>query len=124
MLGRRGEIPAPSPLRMWTSIPLMLVMEDDDATRSFSSTTSPPTASVSPARAGAGEGLRAIEVPRPSLVVLDLVLEVGSGLDLLDRVRAADGLASLRSAPGSLARRRHRSQQRARLRSRLAPPAA
>jgi DNA-binding response OmpR family regulator len=39
-------------------------------------------------------GLRAIEVRRPSLVVLDLALEGGSGLDLLDRVRASDGLAS------------------------------
>jgi PleD family two-component response regulator len=38
--------------------------------------------------------LRAIEVRQPSLVVLDLALEGGSGLDLLDRVRHADGLAS------------------------------
>jgi DNA-binding response OmpR family regulator len=42
----------------------------------------------------AGEGVRAIEMRRPSLVVLDLALEGGSGLDLLDRVRHADGLAS------------------------------
>jgi DNA-binding response OmpR family regulator len=41
-----------------------------------------------------GEGIRAIEVRRPSRVVLDLALEGGSGLDLLDRVRHADGLAS------------------------------
>jgi ActR/RegA family two-component response regulator len=40
---------------------------------------------------GAGEGLRAIEVRQPALVVLDLALEDGSGLALLDRVRAADG---------------------------------
>jgi DNA-binding response OmpR family regulator len=33
-------------------------------------------------------------VRRPSLVILDLALEGGSGLDLLDRVRHADGLAS------------------------------
>jgi CheY-like chemotaxis protein len=43
---------------------------------------------------GAGEGLRAIEVRQPALVVLDLALEDGSGLALLDRVQAADGLAS------------------------------
>jgi DNA-binding response OmpR family regulator len=36
----------------------------------------------------------AIEVRRPSLVVLDLALDGGSGLELLDRVRHADGLAS------------------------------
>jgi CheY-like chemotaxis protein len=35
-----------------------------------------------------------IEGRRPSLVILDLALEGGSGLDLLDRVRHADGLAS------------------------------
>jgi DNA-binding response OmpR family regulator len=39
-----------------------------------------------------GEGLRAIEVRQPSLVVLDLMLEDGNGLTLLDRVRSADGL--------------------------------
>jgi CheY-like chemotaxis protein len=38
--------------------------------------------------------LRAIEVRQPALVVLDLRLEGGSGLDVLDRVRSADGLAS------------------------------
>ena len=43
---------------------------------------------------GVGEGLRAIEVRQPSLVVLDLGLKDGNGLALLDRVRAADGLAS------------------------------
>jgi two-component system, OmpR family, response regulator len=42
----------------------------------------------------AGEGPRAIEVRQPSLVVLDLGLDDGSGLALLDRVRTADGLAS------------------------------
>ena len=43
---------------------------------------------------GAGEALRAIEVRQPALVVLDLRLEGGSGLDVLDAVRSADGLAS------------------------------
>jgi DNA-binding response OmpR family regulator len=35
-----------------------------------------------------------MEVRRPDLVLLDLMLEDGSGLALLDRVRSADGLAS------------------------------
>ena len=38
--------------------------------------------------------MRAIEVRQPSLVVLDLAFQHGSGVDLLDRLRAADGLAS------------------------------
>jgi CheY-like chemotaxis protein len=43
---------------------------------------------------GAGDGLRAIEVRQPALVILDPILEDGSGLALLDRVRSTDGLAS------------------------------
>jgi DNA-binding response OmpR family regulator len=58
------------------------------------SRTSPPMASESLARRAPGRGVRAIEVRRPSLVVLDLALEDGSSLELLDRVRHADGLAS------------------------------
>jgi DNA-binding response OmpR family regulator len=42
----------------------------------------------------AAEALRAIEVRQPALIVLDLKLEGGSGLDVLDSVRSADGLAS------------------------------
>lgn len=38
--------------------------------------------------------MRAIEVRAPNVVVLDLALGDGSGLDLLGRLRAADGLAS------------------------------
>jgi DNA-binding response OmpR family regulator len=41
-----------------------------------------------------GEGLRAIEVRQPDLLLLDLMLEDGHGLELLDEVRSADGLAS------------------------------
>src|ERR671935_1736274 len=43
---------------------------------------------------GVAEGWRALEVRRSDLVLLDLALADGSGLALLDRVRAADGAAS------------------------------
>jgi DNA-binding response OmpR family regulator len=43
---------------------------------------------------GVAEGWRALEVRRSELVLLDLALADGSGLALLDRVRAADGAAS------------------------------
>jgi CheY-like chemotaxis protein len=33
-------------------------------------------------------------VRKPTVVIVDLLLEDGNGLDLLDRVRSADGLAS------------------------------
>jgi DNA-binding response OmpR family regulator len=40
------------------------------------------------------EALRAIEVRRPDLVVLDLTLGDANGLTVLDRVRSADGLGT------------------------------
>jgi DNA-binding response OmpR family regulator len=73
---------------------LILVVEDDEATRAFLADNLAADGFRVVAASGAGEGLRAIEVRQPSLVLLDLALEDGSGLALLDRVRASDGLAS------------------------------
>jgi DNA-binding response OmpR family regulator len=73
---------------------LILVVEDDEATRAFLVENLSADGFRAVGATSAGEGIRAIEVRRPSLVVLDLALEDGSGLDLLDRVRNADGLAS------------------------------
>ncbi|MFN2615601.1 MAG: response regulator transcription factor [Thermoleophilaceae bacterium] len=72
----------------------ILVVEDDEATSAFLSENLTADGYKVSAAGGAGEGLRALEVRHPSLVVLDLLLPDGSGLDLLDRVRSADGLAS------------------------------
>jgi DNA-binding response OmpR family regulator len=73
---------------------LILVVEDDDLTRSFLLDNLAADGFRVAGASGVGEGLRAIDVRQPVLVVLDLALEDGSGLDLLDRVRASDGLAS------------------------------
>jgi DNA-binding response OmpR family regulator len=73
---------------------LILVVEDDEATRAFLVENLVADGFRAVGSTSAGEGVRAIEVRRPSLVVLDLALEGGSGLELLDRVRHADGLAS------------------------------
>jgi DNA-binding response OmpR family regulator len=73
---------------------LILVVEDDDATRAFLLDNLTADGFRVASASGVGEGLRAIEVRQPSLVVLDLALEDGNGLALLDRVRASDGLAS------------------------------
>lgn len=43
---------------------------------------------------GLREGLRLLEYRRPDLAVIDLALPDGSGLDLIRRVREADGVAS------------------------------
>ena len=72
----------------------MLVVEDDEATASFLADNLAADGYRVAVAGGVGEGLRAIEVRRPALVVLDLLLEDGNGLELLDRVRAADGLAT------------------------------
>jgi DNA-binding response OmpR family regulator len=72
----------------------VLVVEDDESTRTFLADNLAADGFKVAVAAGAGEGVRAIEVRSPSLVLLDLMLEDGSGLELLDRVRSADGLAS------------------------------
>jgi DNA-binding response OmpR family regulator len=72
----------------------LLVVEDDDATRGFLAENLTADGYKVATATGAGEALRAIEVRSPHLVVLDLLLEDGHGLDLLDRVRASDGLGS------------------------------
>lgn len=72
----------------------MLVVEDDEATRSFLADNLGADGYRVATADGAGEGIRAIEVRKPDLVVLDLMLQDGNGLTVLDRVRAADGLAS------------------------------
>ena len=73
---------------------LVLVVEDDDATRAFLLDNLVADGFRVAGATGTGEALRAIEVRQPALVVLDLMLEDGNGLALLDRVRASDGLAS------------------------------
>jgi DNA-binding response OmpR family regulator len=72
----------------------LLVVEDDDATRAFLADNLDADGFEVAAATSAAEAWRAIEVRRPDLVVLDLMLGDASGLMLLDRVRAADGLAS------------------------------
>ena len=73
---------------------LILIVEDDEATKGFLADNLAADGFRVASASTAAEGLRAIEVRRPCLVLLDLRLEGGSGLDVLDRVRAADGLAT------------------------------
>ena len=73
---------------------LILVVEDDEATRAFLVDNLAADGFRVASAASAAEGLRAIETRRPSLVLLDIRLDGSSGLELLDRVRAADGLAT------------------------------
>jgi DNA-binding response OmpR family regulator len=90
----RGEILPRSPSCDVDEQRLILVAEDDEATGRFLAENLAADGFRVAAAASAGEALRAIEVRQPALVLLDLILEGGSGLDVLDRVRSADGLAS------------------------------
>jgi DNA-binding response OmpR family regulator len=72
----------------------VLVVEDDPATAEFLLDNLRADGYRAASASGVGEGLRAIEVRQPHLVLLDLMLEDGHGLELLDRLRDADGLAS------------------------------
>src|SRR5918999_3044640 len=92
--GGRGEILRRSASCGVEQQRLILVVEDDEPTRAFLLDNLAADGFRVAGASGAGEGLRAIEVRQPALVVLDLVLDDGSGLALLDRVRAADGLSS------------------------------
>ena len=73
----------------------LLVVEDDSATAAFLASNLSADGYRVAVADGAAEGLRAIEVRKPDLLLLDVLLGGGaSGLDLLDQVRGADGLAS------------------------------
>ena len=73
----------------------VLIVEDDDATRAFLADNLLADGFRVCTASGAGEGLRAIEIRRPDLILLDLMLEgARGGLELLDRVRTADAAAS------------------------------
>ena len=92
--GGGGELLARSSSAGVNDERLILVVEDDEATRSFLLDNLAADGFRVAGASSPREGSRAIEVRQPSLVVLDLGFQDGSGLDLLDRVRAADGLAS------------------------------
>jgi DNA-binding response OmpR family regulator len=72
----------------------VLVVEDDEATRAFLCDQLAADGYRVAGAGGVAEALRALEVRRPDVVLLDLVLTDGHGLIVLDRVRAADGALS------------------------------
>jgi DNA-binding response OmpR family regulator len=72
----------------------LLLVEDDETTRNFLADNLAADGFGVVTATDPGEAVRAIEVRRPDLVLLDLLLDGGSGLTVLDRVRAADGLGS------------------------------
>src|SRR5919202_773376 len=72
----------------------LLVVEDDQGTRDFLADNLTADGFAVATASEPGEAMRAIELRRPDLVLLDLLLAGGSGLAVLDEVRAADGIGS------------------------------
>lgn len=72
----------------------ILVVEDDSATRTFLADNLTADGFELLVAEGLGDGLRLLETKFPDLAVVDVGLPDGSGLELVRRVRAADGLAS------------------------------
>jgi DNA-binding response OmpR family regulator len=72
----------------------VLVVEDDQRTATFLSDNLQADGFRVAVASAAGEAVRQIEVRKPDLVLLDLLLEDGNGLQVIDRIRGADGLAS------------------------------
>jgi DNA-binding response OmpR family regulator len=77
----------------------VLVVEDDERTAAFLADNLRADGFRVAIAADADEAVRAIEVRRPDLVLLDLALGATSGLTVLDRVRTADGIGT-RIDPG------------------------
>jgi DNA-binding response OmpR family regulator len=72
----------------------ILVVEDDDATRTFLADNLTADGYELLVAGCARDALRLLEAHAPDLAVVDLGLPDRSGLDLLTSVRAADGVAS------------------------------
>ena len=72
----------------------ILVVEDDDATRTYLADNLTADGYELMTADCAKDGWRLLDAKYPDLVVLDVGLPDGSGLDLVRRVRQADGVAS------------------------------
>lgn len=72
----------------------VLVVEDDAATRTFLADNLTADGYEMLVADCAKDGLRLLESKFPDLAVIDVRLPDGSGLDLVERVRDADGIAS------------------------------
>jgi DNA-binding response OmpR family regulator len=72
----------------------ILLVEDDPVLRTFLADNLTADGYDLVLAEGLHDGLRELEYRRPDLAIVDLGLPDGSGLELIGRVRAADGVAS------------------------------
>jgi DNA-binding response OmpR family regulator len=74
--------------------PTILLIEDDPVLRTFLADNLSADGYEPVVADTARDGLRALEYKRPDLAIVDIGLPDGSGLEVIERVRAADGVAS------------------------------
>jgi DNA-binding response OmpR family regulator len=79
---------------MTADAPTLLLVEDDPVLRTFLADNLTADGYELVVADTLRDGLRELEYKRPDLAIVDLGLPDGSGLDLIGRVRAADGVAS------------------------------
>jgi DNA-binding response OmpR family regulator len=79
---------------MGSEAPTILLVEDDPVLRTFLADNLTADGYELLLAEGLRDGLRELEYGRPDLAIVDLALPDGSGLELIERVRAADGVAS------------------------------
>ena len=79
---------------MTAAAPTMLIVEDDPVLGTFLADNLAADGYEPVLAETFRDGLRELEFRRPDLVIVDLGLPDGSGLDLIGRVRTADGLAT------------------------------
>jgi DNA-binding response OmpR family regulator len=72
----------------------ILVVEDDPATAAFLADNLEADGFEVATASAAGEAMRAVDLRQPDAIVLDVTLEDGSGLEVLDRIRASDGTSA------------------------------
>jgi DNA-binding response OmpR family regulator len=79
---------------MRSDSPTLLLVEDDPVLSTFLADNLTADGFELVLADSLHDGLRELEFRRPDLAIVDLALPDGSGLELLERVRAADGVAS------------------------------
>jgi DNA-binding response OmpR family regulator len=79
---------------MTAAAPTILIVEDDPVLGTFLADNLAADGYEPVLAETFRDGLRELEFRRPDLVIVDLGLPDGSGLDLIGRVRTADGLAT------------------------------
>jgi DNA-binding response OmpR family regulator len=99
-MGERSRGRRPSAGMTEDAAPTILVVEDDAPTRTFLADNLTADGYELLVAESARDGLRLLESRFPDLAIVDIGLPDVSGLELLRRVRAADGVAS-RIDPGT-----------------------